>query len=87
MLLGGAVGGMSDQQKNFLGTIRFNAERMNTLVSDLNDVTKLQTDNLRMEFGGGRFPQGADRNAAPAARSRSRTRGRRSNWICRTICR
>ena len=50
VLLGGAVGGMSDQQKNFLGTIRFNAERMNTLVSDLNDVTKLQTDNLRMEL-------------------------------------
>jgi len=50
VLLGGAVGGMSDQQKNFLGTIRFNAERMNTLVSDLNDVTKLQTDNLRLDL-------------------------------------
>ena len=50
VLLGVASGGMSDQQKNFLSTIRFNAERMNTLVSDLNDVTKLQTDNLRMDF-------------------------------------
>jgi signal transduction histidine kinase len=48
VLLGGAVGGLSDQQKNFLGTIRFNADRMNTLVSDLNDVTKLQTNNLRL---------------------------------------
>ncbi len=48
VLLKGAVGEMSEQQKNFLGTIRFNAQRMNTLVSDLNDVTKLQTDNMRM---------------------------------------
>lgn len=49
VLIGGAVGGLSDQQKTFLGTIRFNAERMNTLVSDLNDVTKLQTNNLRLD--------------------------------------
>ncbi|HVU13784.1 MAG TPA: GAF domain-containing protein, partial [Phototrophicaceae bacterium] len=51
VLLKGAVGGMSDQQRNFLDTIRANADRMNTLVSDLNDVTKLQTDNMRMELG------------------------------------
>ena len=55
VLLTGAVGAMSDQQKSFLGTIRFNAERMNTLVSDLNDVTKLQTDNMRMEFSAVNF--------------------------------
>lgn len=50
VLLKGAVGGLSDQQQNFLNTIRSNAARMNTLVSDLNDVTKLQTDNLRIEL-------------------------------------
>jgi signal transduction histidine kinase len=50
VLLTGVAGSMSDMQKNFLDTIRSNAVRMNTLVSDLNDVTKLQTDNLRMEF-------------------------------------
>lgn len=50
VLLGGAVGGMSDPQRNFLSTIRSNAERMNNLVSDLNDVTKLQTDNMRMDL-------------------------------------
>jgi signal transduction histidine kinase len=49
VLIAGAAGGLSDQQKHFLGTIRFNAERMNTLVSDLNDVTKLQTNNLRLD--------------------------------------
>jgi signal transduction histidine kinase len=49
VLVTGAVGGLSDMQRNFIGTIRTNAERMNTLVSDLNDVTKLQTNNLRIE--------------------------------------
>jgi signal transduction histidine kinase len=50
LLLGGVVGQLTDQQQTFLGTIRSNIERMNTLVSDLNDVTKLQTNNLHMEF-------------------------------------
>jgi signal transduction histidine kinase len=50
LLLGGVVGQLNDQQRTFLGTIRSNIERMNTLVSDLNDVTKLQTNNLHMEF-------------------------------------
>lgn len=50
VLLGGRSGELSEMQKNFLATIRSNAERMNTLVSDLNDVTKLQTDNMRMEL-------------------------------------
>jgi len=50
LLLSGVAGRLNDQQSNFLGTIRSNIDRMNTLVSDLNDVTKLQTDNLRMEF-------------------------------------
>ena len=50
LLLSGVAGKLSEQQTNFLGTVRSNIDRMNTLVSDLNDVTKLQTDNLRMEF-------------------------------------
>jgi signal transduction histidine kinase len=50
LLLSGVVGKMNDQQNNFLNTIRSNIDRMNTLVSDLNDVTKLQTNKLRMEF-------------------------------------
>ena len=50
VLLSGAVGQVSDMQRNFLTTIRSNADRMNTLISDLNDVTKLQTNNLRMTF-------------------------------------
>ncbi len=50
LLLSGVTGGMNDQQNTFLSTIRSNIERMSTLVSDLNDVTKLQTNNLHMEF-------------------------------------
>ncbi|MBZ0277359.1 MAG: GAF domain-containing sensor histidine kinase, partial [Anaerolineae bacterium] len=50
LLLGGITGSLNEQQKNFLGTIRSNIDRMNTLVSDLNDVTKLQGDKLHMEF-------------------------------------
>jgi signal transduction histidine kinase len=50
LLLGGVVGQLNEQQRTFLGTIRSNIDRMNTLVSDLNDVTKLQTGNLHMEF-------------------------------------
>lgn len=46
LLLSGVVGNMNEQQVNFLSTIRSNIDRMNTLVSDLNDVTKLQTNNL-----------------------------------------
>lgn len=50
LLLGGVVGPLNDQQKNFLSTIRINVERMATLVSDLNDVTKLQTNRMSMEM-------------------------------------
>jgi signal transduction histidine kinase len=50
LLISGVSGKLSEQQSSFLGTIRSNVDRMNTLVSDLNDVTKLQTNNMRMEF-------------------------------------
>jgi signal transduction histidine kinase len=50
LLLGGMPGAINEQQETFLNTIKGNIERMNTLVSDLNDVTKLQTGNFRMEF-------------------------------------
>jgi signal transduction histidine kinase len=50
LLLGQMPGPVNDQQQSFLSTIKSNIERMNTLVSDLNDVTKLQTGNFHMEF-------------------------------------
>lgn len=50
LLLGEMPGPVNAQQQSFLSTIKSNIERMNTLVSDLNDVTKLQTGNFHMEF-------------------------------------
>jgi signal transduction histidine kinase len=51
LLLAGATGDVNEQQETFLSTIKGNIERMNTLVSDLNDVTKLQTNNFNLELG------------------------------------
>ncbi len=50
LLAAGAVGGVNEAQGNFLGTIRSNIERMNTLVSDLNDLSKIEAGRLRLEF-------------------------------------
>jgi signal transduction histidine kinase len=46
----GMTGQINDQQKSFLDTILKNVERLSTLVTDLNDVTRLQTNNMAMEF-------------------------------------
>jgi signal transduction histidine kinase len=37
-------------QSNFLATIHSNVERMSTLVSDLNDNSKIEAGRLRMDF-------------------------------------
>ena len=50
LLASGAVGPVSAPQGNFLSTIRANIDRMNTLVSDLNDLTKIEANRLRLDF-------------------------------------
>jgi signal transduction histidine kinase len=50
LLAAGAVGTINDMQSNFLSTIRSNVERMSTLVSDLNDNSKIEAGRLRLEF-------------------------------------
>ncbi len=50
LLAAGAVGQVNEAQANFLQTIRSNIERMNTLVSDLNDLSKIEAGRLRLEF-------------------------------------
>ncbi len=50
LLAAGAVGEINDNQTNFLQTIRSNVIRMSTLVSDLNDNSKIEVGRLRMEF-------------------------------------
>ncbi|PKO09855.1 MAG: hypothetical protein CVU40_08180 [Chloroflexi bacterium HGW-Chloroflexi-2] len=49
LLATGAVGSITPAQANFLSTIRNNTDRMNTLVSDLNDLTKIEAGSMRME--------------------------------------
>jgi signal transduction histidine kinase/putative methionine-R-sulfoxide reductase with GAF domain len=46
----GMAGPVNPMQASFLGTVRSNVDRMNTLVSDLNDLTKIQVGNLRLDF-------------------------------------
>jgi signal transduction histidine kinase len=50
LLAGGAVGQVNDMQGNFLTTIKSNVERMSTLVSDLNDNSKIEAGRLRLEY-------------------------------------
>ena len=50
LLAAGAVGDVSESQANFLQTIRSNVMRMSTLVSDLNDNSKIEVGRLRMDF-------------------------------------
>ena len=50
MLAAGSVGPITEMQANFLDTIRSNTERMSTLVSDLNDNSKIEAGQLRLDF-------------------------------------
>lgn len=50
LLAGGAVGQVNEMQGNFLQTIKSNVERMSTLVSDLNDNSKIEAGRLRLEY-------------------------------------
>jgi len=50
LLAGAKVGPITEMQANFLTTIRTNVERMSTLVSDLNDNSKIEAGRLRLDF-------------------------------------
>lgn len=50
LLVAGAVGQVNEGQANFLSTIRSNAERMSTLVSDLQDLSRIEAGQLRLQF-------------------------------------
>jgi signal transduction histidine kinase len=50
LIAGGMAGQVNEMQSSFLSTIRSNVDRMNTIVSDLNDLTKIQVGNMRLEF-------------------------------------
>lgn len=50
LLVTGAVGPVSEDQAGFLTTIRSNAERMRTLVSDLQDISRIEAGQLHLEY-------------------------------------
>ncbi len=49
LLRQGAVGSLNDQQVNFLNIVRSNVDRMATLVSDLSDISRVETGRLKLE--------------------------------------
>ncbi|RPI26062.1 MAG: sensor histidine kinase, partial [Chloroflexota bacterium] len=46
----GMAGPINEMQTSFLATVSTNLDRMNTIVSDLNDLTKIEVGSLRLEF-------------------------------------
>jgi signal transduction histidine kinase len=49
-LLSMAMGGLSEQQRNFLGTINRHAESLEDMIADLLDFTQLEAGNLGLRF-------------------------------------
>ncbi len=49
LLRQGAVGPLNEQQLNFLSVIRNNVDRMSALVSDLSDISRIETGRLKLE--------------------------------------
>ncbi len=49
LMLSGATGQLSEGQISFLTTIRNNVNRMATLVSDLTEISRIESGNLRIE--------------------------------------
>jgi len=44
------VGELNDAQRNFLGTVRSNVNRMNTLVSDLLDISRIESGRIKIDL-------------------------------------
>lgn len=57
LLLKGIVGPINDQQSDFLQTIYNNVDRLQTLVTDLNEVTQLESGTFPLELGSFDFHQ------------------------------
>lgn len=60
LVAGGMAGPVTDMQASFLATVRANVDRMNTIVSDLNDLTKIQVGRLRLDFKAVRVEDAVD---------------------------
>ena len=51
LLKSGVTGAVTDQQKQFLQIIRTNVDRMNVLVTDLSDISKIEVGRLKVDIG------------------------------------
>lgn len=51
LMIKGAAGELNDAQRSFLETVRSNADRMNKLVSDLLDVSRIESGRMRLDVG------------------------------------
>lgn len=49
LLNSGMAGPLSDQQKQFIEVIRRNLDRMNTLISDLSDINRIESGRMQFE--------------------------------------
>jgi signal transduction histidine kinase len=50
LILGGLVGPLTDQQREFLETIKRNLQRMNVLISDLSDINRIESGRMNFEL-------------------------------------
>jgi signal transduction histidine kinase len=50
LMLHGIAGPVTDQQKQFLNTVRANVERMSVLVSDLADISRIESGRIKIEL-------------------------------------
>jgi signal transduction histidine kinase len=50
LLVKGAAGELNDAQRGFLETVRSNTDRMNKLVSDLLDISRIESGRMLLEF-------------------------------------
>ncbi len=51
LLSKGVAGELNEDQRSFLNTIRSNVERMDTLVSSLLDISRIESGRIRIELG------------------------------------
>jgi signal transduction histidine kinase len=55
LLRGGMVGPINEMQTNFLEVIRNNVERMSVLVSDLSDISHIETGRMKLSLSAGKL--------------------------------
>jgi signal transduction histidine kinase len=76
LLKAGVVGPLNEQQTQFVGVIRNNVERMSALVSDLADISRVETGRLRLEcrqIGVKNYIEEAARNLEPRVNEKQQT--------------